>query len=307
MRCNLLSLAAASALVPHALAWGTVGHATVAYIATGLIKNETAAYCKKVLGDQSANVLASIASWADSYRYEAGGGFSTPFHWIDAIDNPPYSCDVDYDRDCTDAGCIVSAIMNYTTIQRVNIAAGTIEPDSLKFLVHFLGDIHQPLHDENYGAGGNNITVYVDGSKWNLHAAWDTAFITKITGGTNITTAKAFSTRLLASIQSPTGVYATASKKWFRSSLKDPKAAAMKWATETNNYVCTAVLPQGPLAIEGKELNGTYYQVAVPVVEEQMAKAGVRLAAWLDLLVTGSTPFLGCPSKRAVRAVPLVV
>ncbi|KAK3386150.1 S1/P1 nuclease [Podospora didyma] len=286
MHSAALLLTAASALLPSALAWGTVGHATVAYIASGLMKPETTAYCKQVLGDSSDDFIGSIASWADSYRYEAGGAFSSPFHYIDALDNPPYSCDVNFERDCTEEGCIVSAIMNYTNIQRTQH-----EPSSLKFVVHFLGDIHQPLHDENYGAGGNNITVLVDGVTWKLHAAWDTAFITKITGGTNLATAKGFATRLLANIKSD--VYATASKKWFRGSLADTETAAMIWASQTNDLVCTHVLPEGPIAIEGKELNGTYYQNAVPVLELQMAKAGWRLAAWLDLIATGSTPLGG--------------
>ncbi|KAK0721824.1 phospholipase C/P1 nuclease domain-containing protein [Lasiosphaeria miniovina] len=275
--------AAALALAPTALAWGTVGHATVAYIATGLMKPETASYCQQVLGDTSGDFIGGIASWADSYRYEPGGGFSSAFHYIDALDNPPYTCDVDFDRDCTAEGCIVSAIMNYTNIQRAQHDA-----ESLKFLVHFLGDIHQPLHDENYGAGGNNITVLVDGVAWKLHAAWDTAFMTKITGGTNLAAAKTFSARLLTSIRS--GVYASAAKRWFRATLADSQAAAMGWANDANDLVCSHVLPQGPAAIEGAELNGTYYRDAVPVLELAMAKAGWRLAAWLDLIATGSTP-----------------
>jgi hypothetical protein len=111
-----LSLAAAGALLPSALAWGTVGHTAVAYIATNLMKPETAEYCKAILGDSSEDFIASIATWADTYRYQEGGGFSIPFHWIDAQDDPPTSCDVDYDRDCTAEGCIVSAIMNYVSI-----------------------------------------------------------------------------------------------------------------------------------------------------------------------------------------------
>ncbi|KAK3314447.1 nuclease S1 [Apodospora peruviana] len=289
-------IAVAGFLAQHVIAWGTVGHATVAYIASGLMKPETADYCKSVLGDNSSDFIGAIASWADSYRYEPGGGFSSVFHYIDAIDNPPYSCDVDFERDCTEEGCIVSAIMNYTDIQRTQH-----EPMSLKWIVHFLGDIHQPLHDENYGAGGNNISVLVDGEKWNLHAAWDTAFITKMTGGKDLATAKTFSEMLLTRIKGH-GVYAAQARKWFRGSLKDTKAAAMGWATETNDLVCSHVLPQGPIAIEGKELNGTYYQEAVPVLEEQMAKAGWRLAAWLDLIATGSTPLGGAPCKGPKKA-----
>lgn len=59
----------------------------------------------------------------------------------------------------------------------------------------------------------------------------------------------------------------------------------MAWAEETNKFVCTAVLPEAVEGVEGKELNGTYYENVMPVVKMQVAKAGLRLARWLDLIV----------------------
>lgn len=75
----------------------------------------TKAKFQAVLGDTSANYLASVATYADSYRYTTAGTFSAPFHYIDAMDSPPESCGVDFERDCPEEGCIVSAINNYVS------------------------------------------------------------------------------------------------------------------------------------------------------------------------------------------------
>ena len=48
--------------------------------------------------------------------------------------------------------------------------------------------------------------------------------------------------------------------------------------------ITLAVLPEGPIAIAGKELGGEYYQNAAPVLEQQVARAGFRLAGWLDAI-----------------------
>ena len=56
----------------RALAWGALGHETVAYIAQNFMTPETEAYCQKVLGNQSSSYLAGIATWADSYRRSKG-------------------------------------------------------------------------------------------------------------------------------------------------------------------------------------------------------------------------------------------
>lgn len=72
---------------------------------------------QNLLSDTSTSYLANIASWADTYRTTAAGKFSAPYHFIDAQDSPPTTCNVNYARDCTSSGCSISAIANYT--QRV--------------------------------------------------------------------------------------------------------------------------------------------------------------------------------------------
>ncbi len=113
MSRRLLSLAALASVLPSALAWGAMGHETIAYVATNFVAPTTKTYFQSLLGDTSSNYLASVASWADSYRYTAAGKFSAPYHFIDAQDTPPSSCGVELSRDCGKNGCVVSAIANY--------------------------------------------------------------------------------------------------------------------------------------------------------------------------------------------------
>ena len=92
-------------------AWGVLGHATVATIATHYLTDQAKDYVSGLLGDGVS--MASVASWADEYRSTKAGKFSAPYHFIDAEDNPPTSCSVDTSRDCGTGGCVVSAIANY--------------------------------------------------------------------------------------------------------------------------------------------------------------------------------------------------
>ena len=113
MSLRLLTAAALASALPTALAWGAMGHETVAYVASDFVAAGTKTYFQALLGDTSADYLATVAAWADSYRYTKAGAFSAPFHFIDALDSPPSSCGVDLARDCGPKGCVVSAIANY--------------------------------------------------------------------------------------------------------------------------------------------------------------------------------------------------
>lgn len=158
----------------------------------------------------------------------------------------------------------------------------------MKFVIHFIGDLHQPLHDEKLELGGNEIDVTFDSTSTNLHHIWDTNMITKLTGGTSLSTAKTWATTLTKQIK--TGSYSSSTSSWIDGiNIKDPVTTTMKWATEANAYVCSDVLAQGESYVENNDLSGDYYESAVPIIEIQIARAGYRLAAWLNLIATGST------------------
>ncbi|KAI9736404.1 MAG: hypothetical protein M1818_006137 [Claussenomyces sp. TS43310] len=267
-------------------AWGGLGHKTVAFIASSFAKAETQAFFQRILNDSSTEYAANVATWADSYRYTSAGRFSEPFHFIDSLDNPPESCGVTYKRDCGVKGCVIGAIQNYTTRLMDPFLTWSERVQAAKFIVHFVGDIHQPLHDENLDRGGNSIAVTFDGKTTNLHSIWDTAMPEKHVGGYALTDAQTWAANLTAAITR--GVYASEAPSWLEGvDISDSVSTSMIWATEANKYVCSTVLPDGAASLTGKELDGDYYKSAVPIIDLQIARAGYRLAAWMDLIATG--------------------
>lgn len=114
---KLPSLASAfillSPLILPIHAWGSLGHETVAYVATTFVSRATKTYFQTLLADDTPSYLANVSTWADAYRYTNAGRFSAPYHYIDANDSPPKSCGVTFSRDCGGEGCIVGAIQNY--------------------------------------------------------------------------------------------------------------------------------------------------------------------------------------------------
>jgi len=267
-------------------AWGVLGHATVAYIAQNYVSDETASWAQGVLADTSDSYLANIASWADDYRETTAGAWSAPLHFIDAEDNPPTTCDVNYERDCGSTGCSVSAMANYT--QRAGdgrlTAANTAE--AVRFIVHFVGDITQPLHDEAYELGANDVAVTFDGFSDNLHADWDTYIPEMLIGGATLADAQTWADTLIKDIDS--GTYESVKASWIAGDdIDDVITTATAWASDANAFVCSVVMPNGAAALTAmKDLYPTYYDSVLPTIELQIAKAGYRLANWLDLIYT---------------------
>ncbi|KAI4151257.1 MAG: hypothetical protein LQ340_003606 [Diploschistes diacapsis] len=292
---------------PSALAWGNLGHETIAYIASDFVTSNTQSWAQKILGDTSDDYLASVATWADTYKYTSAGRFSEPFHFIDANDSPPQTCNVEYSRDCGEDNCVVSAIVNYVTTHRSiqcsyqgltlilqtsliqgSSTSASEKHQSLMFLVHFLGDIHQPLHNENLEVGGNDIDVKFGSSSTNLHHVWDTNGPEQYAGDDTLENARTFATQITSQIKS--GIFSTQASGWLTDmSISSAQSSAMSWASDANQYVCSAVMPGGVSSVENQDLSGAYYQNMMPTVKLQFAKAGYRLAAWLNLLATGST------------------
>lgn len=201
--------------------------------------------------------------------------------FIDAEDAPPSSCSVDLSRDCGSTGCIVSAIANYT--QRVNDGRLTAahRMEALEFLIHFLGDITQPLHDEAEQVGGNNIKVTWDGAATNLHSCWDTQMVEKLAGGPNSTAVVAgFSQSLINEIDN--GAYKSQSASWIScTDVTKASACALSWAQDANTINCQYVLKMDE---SGQELDGSYYTGAKPYILQQIAKGGYRLGTYVNKL-----------------------
>ena len=197
--------------------------------------------------------------------------------FIDAEDEPPQSCNVSYPkRDCN-GGCSVSALGNYTTrVQNKTLGDDQIN-EALKFVIHLLGDITQPLHDEAEAVGGNRIPVTWNGQARNLHGAWDDDMVERHAGGNSSSVISAFATDLTGKIKN--GGFANTSQWISCVDITQPTHCALQWATDANFWNCDYVLKTN---MTGQELNGTYYDGAVPIIETQIAKGGIRLGYYLN-------------------------
>ncbi|KAK1235383.1 hypothetical protein PQX77_001405, partial [Marasmius sp. AFHP31] len=169
---TVLTFCYALSPLPGAHAWGASGHQAVGYIAMQFLTPKALSFVQETLGSQYNRSLGVAATWADETRSNPAYAWSSSLHYVDALDNPPRTCNVNQTRDCTDGACVLTAIANYTT----RVVNQSLDPtqiqEALKFLDHFIGDIGQPLHVENDAVGGNEISVRCNGSTSNLHSVW---------------------------------------------------------------------------------------------------------------------------------------
>ena len=150
-----------------AFGWWAEGHRIVAAIAERRLNPKAKAAVAAILPEGQS--LESIASWADEIRKERPETGS--WHYIDI---PTTATRGDWSKYCPESGCVVSAIPRMVKLLHEEAATRQQRDEALRFLVHFIGDMHQPLHaGERQDHGGNLVMVTFEGQRLNLHAAWD--------------------------------------------------------------------------------------------------------------------------------------
>ncbi len=193
IRLRFRSLLAAALLclgtTSTALAWAPLGHALVGELAQRHLDPKAQAEVARLLAGEPAPTLAGIASWADELRNTDPERFkaTSRWHYINAKGG---GCDFDLTRDCPDGDCVVGALDRQLAILADRKQPLDARRDALKFVVHLVGDEHQPMHAGNRpDSGGNRFQVslrtplepeayarksYVDGVMGtNLHSVWD--------------------------------------------------------------------------------------------------------------------------------------
>ena len=151
-----------SVSVDHANGWGVEGHALVVHLAERQLTANASEWVKSILPWFLQGNLTAAASWADDIIHDNSNHFdylnwqwSRPLHYIDL---PDWICTYDPNRDCKNDVCADGALRNYS--QRI-IALDLDHQqhqEALMFLIHFAGDIHQPLHVSFEGdLGGNKV------------------------------------------------------------------------------------------------------------------------------------------------------
>jgi S1/P1 Nuclease len=267
------------ALFCYAYGWGIEGHSIVAYIAENLLLPDSLVLAKKILNA----TLDEIADWADSYRHTHEGAWSTKLHFADLPDD---ICLFNEIRDCNLDGCVFGAIGNYT-----NRLSFHRDEESLKFLVHFVGDAHQPLHVGHIGdRGGNEIKVTTNFSnhsfesnhETNLHEVWDGVILKQSQLESSHSSWQEKANQLLQAIN---GKYSEIADKFANDCYQDIHECILSMVVESGNKACSNAYyySNNQLIKSGDHLGREYYEKNIDLIDLRLIAGGIRLAALIEM------------------------
>lgn len=241
-------------------AWGPLGHRLVADLAWEDLTPKTRSAIQELLRGEPDRTLPGIANWADTLRETDPdlGKRSAKWHYVNIGEE---DCNYDAGRDCPNGNCVVEAIREQTAILADRTRPQAERVQALKFVVHFVGDVHQPLH-AGYARdkGGNDLQVNLNGRGTNLHSLWDSGLLN---------TARLDEAAYLKRLQALP--LAVPSKR----PALPPDAA--RWAEAS----CQVVKEDG-FYPERAKLDASYAERWRPVAEERLRAGGSQLAAVLN-------------------------
>lgn len=258
------------------LSWGVIGHRAIGKIAENHLTSRARDSVKALLGTES---LADVSTYADEIRSQDAFKNTGAWHYINLplglsesdfikkvstmVDENVYSALVRSEHELTDS--------KSTRDQKIF---------ALKFIVHLVGDLHQPMHvSREEDKGGNTIQLNYNGKGTNLHRLWDSGLIEK-QGYTFEQVAVNYDSASPAEIK------------------KMQSDGIMTWIYES--YLASSILYAEVDSMKSRSIDDHYTTRHLPVVEERIEKAGIRLAGLLNLLFEGgkiNTAFLPAASE----------
>jgi hypothetical protein len=246
-----------------AFGWGGEGHSLVARIAWEQLTPAARARVTEILGPDKT--LVSVAGWADQVRNQRRE--TGPWHYIDIPIDQPH---LDMARDCPKGDCVLAKIEDFRKALKDPATSPDQRREALMFLVHFVGDMHQPLHcSDNKDRGGNEVrTQFVErpaARPSNLHSVWDSALLDRMPQKEDA---------LFAEYSKDSAKHA---KKWSKGTVNDWAEEAHKASVKITYGRLPKVAAGTPVPIDAK-----YEKKADPLVKEQIEKAGARLARVLN-------------------------
>jgi len=288
MKCRLLVAAflAAAALPSPALAWGKTGHRVVAAIADTQLSGLARAHIREILGPGES--LVDAANWPDEMR-SAPGKFwqktATPWHYVTLNG-------IVYDH-APPEGDALEALEHFRKVLQDPKADLADKQMALRFIIHIVGDLHQPLHvGKCCDRGGNDVKVTFFGKPTNLHGVWDSQLVDEEQLSYSELAEKLerhLSDRQLI--------------KWWDINPRD-------WISESGEYRDTlyptaADTPRPRKDDDPKkadapplpDLSYSYVYRFTPLMEQRLTQGGVRLAAYLNAIFAEPQPLPKRPAR----------
>lgn len=267
--------------------WWETGHRAVARVAAAHLTPAARVRVSRILGvadtaEAVSEAMAQASTWADDVKKDT---HTEEWHYIDLALQDSRG---DISKRCPGGNCVTVKIHAFATqLSNQKADARWSEADALRFLVHFVGDIHQPLHavsDADLGGNCETLDPPVGKAK-NIHAVWDGQIVNEMnTGDTEIATGlESYLKELGTARQS----------EWSGGSADD-------WAWESHELARTLIygklhIPLEPVIFPHSckeapteivnfkaQVDGIYMDSMKPVVRDQLSKAGLRLARLLN-------------------------
>jgi hypothetical protein len=285
---TVVAFVALAATSSSALAWSQTAHAMVGDIATALLSPAATLAVADLLRDDLGSdgkpsgraTLGQVASWPDEVRSLPEYRATFPYHF----DDIPICGEIDRARYCADGQCATAWFAKQLAILKDKSATPRARNEALKWVVHLVGDLHQPLHASDDGdKGGNDVKITFFGKRmddpvegrpqypYNLHTAWD-----------RLIPYRMFDERgdydaFLADLPDE-----ATRKDWSTGGID-------AWTMESHEIARDFVYPALPThfvcgqAITAVvEIGEAYYRPASQIAATQIRKAGVRLAKVLN-------------------------
>lgn len=170
-----LALAALLTAAPLA-AWGREGHQIIAQLAETQLSPAARAEVDRLLANEDEPGLVAASTWADETRDLPEWRHTARWHWVNLPRTNP--CTYEAARDCAEGQCVVGAIEAQLAVLSDKARSEADRAIALKFVTHFIGDVHQPFHAGfSFDRGGNSTQLRFDRQGWNLHSLWDSAMV----------------------------------------------------------------------------------------------------------------------------------
>jgi hypothetical protein len=257
---NLLLLPLAGMLL---LAWGKTGHRTVGRIAAAHLSVKTQQSIQYLLGSQT---LAQVSTWADEVRATPAYRHTGASHYINLPDGLDFNA---FKQAVTgmQKDNAYSALLKYTAQLADTTLPKAQRAEALKWVVHLIGDLHQPMHvSHEEDKGGNDIQVRYQNRGTNLHTLWDSRLIE-----TKVPNDSAMAVQL-------DNISARRIKNWQQDEV-------LQWIWES--YTISSRLYHEVAAQDSTTLPKNYYARHIGTARGRLQKAGIRLAGYLNHIFEG--------------------
>jgi hypothetical protein len=259
-KSHLFSVAALLSVSIFLLSWGVTGHRTVGKIAEDHLTANARAGVTDLLGSET---LSQASTWADEVRGQEAYRQTAPWHYINLPLGLSYA---EFEKTVT--GMTQPNVYNALLEQERLIADPSVtkekKTEALKFIVHFVGDLHQPMHvSREEDKGGNTIQLNYEGQGTNLHAVWDSKLIDH--EGLDYE-------QLAHKVDQATPAQIT---QW----QSDP---VVKWLWES--YEVSSKLYSEVDAMKSRAIGQEYYEAHIDIIGQRLEQAGIRLAGVLNSL-----------------------